>query len=350
MLSTGIVYHHDYLEHKTLNHPERAERLSYTMNYLQERGVLEKLVPVTPRRATEQEVYAVHGPKYLNWIREFAAGGGGYINPDTEVSPRSYEVALLAAGGALSAVDAVMMGLKSAFALIRPPGHHAEPHQGMGFCLINNVAVAARYAQHKYGLKKVLIIDWDLHHGNGTETIFFQDASVLFFSMHQSPAYPGTGSVMDVGYGRGRGYTVNVPVPPGAGDEVAIAAFRRLLIPIARQYQPELIIISAGQDGHRDDPLGHLKMSAWGYQELAHLSRLMAEECCGGRLVLCLEGGYHLDALARSVAAILGGIAGFGVDIEEQRPPQNEDSSLGLEAVVTALQVQKKFWFGLENG
>jgi acetoin utilization deacetylase AcuC-like enzyme len=243
-----------------------------------------------------------HTPEYVKAIQDACRHGVRRLDPDTYISPDSYQAALLAVGGALLGVDHVMEGgVSSAFVALRPPGHHAEREHAMGFCLFNNVVIAARYAQQYYGLKRVLIVDWDVHHGNGTQHAFEDDPSVLFFSTHQFPFYPGTGRTSERGSGAGLGYTLNIPLAAGCGDGEYQQAFEEVLYPAARAFEPHLVLVSAGFDAHRDDPLASMNVTDDGYARLTTIVRDIAERYCEGRLVSLLEGGYNLDALARSV-------------------------------------------------
>lgn len=304
----GILYDPIVLEHNTGRHPETAARLSTTVQLLQERGLWERLahLPVTP--APLAAVEAVHDARYLELIRGYAERGGGWLTADTPFSARSWEAALAASGAAIGAVDAVLAGtVPSAFALVRPPGHHASIAEGMGFCLINHAAVAARHAIRAHGLERVLLVDFDVHHGNGTQDIFYEDPSVLYFSIHQYPAYPGTGAAREIGSGAGLGTTVNVPLPAGVADAGHLSVLQQILVPVAREYRPDLILVSAGYDSHWANTayLSSIRMavSVAGFGQWVALLRDLAEELCGGRLAFSLEGGYDHQALAWSVDA-----------------------------------------------
>jgi len=262
MTRTGIVYHPIYLLHETGGHPERKERLTAVLNRIRSEQL--EVDCITPTAATLSQVAAVHGKGYIDQVKAICEHGGGHLDIDTVLSKDSYHAALMAAGGAIKAVDAVLNGFDSAFALVRPPGHHAMPNRGMGFCIFNNVAIAARHAQAT-GLKKVLIVDWDVHHGNGTNAIFYSDRSVLYFSVHQFPHYPGTGRANEVGEDGAEGTKVNVPLPTGTGDEGYLMVFREILHPIALEFKPDLVLVSAGQDPHKDDPLGGMRLTAAGF-------------------------------------------------------------------------------------
>jgi len=284
-MATGYVYDPLYLEHDLPGHPENSERLRAIMGELDASGLTPLLVPVPASDIDLQLLRSVHSEQYRAELEELAGRGGGNLDADTYVGRRSYAAALRSAGGAVSAVNAVLDGrVANVFALLRPPGHHARPDRGMGFCLFNNVALAAQAAIQR-GLSSVLIVDFDVHHGNGTQYAFYADDRVLFFSTHQYPYYPGTGHWRERGAGRGEGYTANVP-----------------LAPLARRYQPELILVSAGYDAHWDDPLAALSLSLSGYFSLCRGLVQLADELCAGRLVFVLEGGYHLGVLAHGVA------------------------------------------------
>ena len=304
VFTKGLVFHENYLLHETGGHPERKERLMSIMDYLHEEAVLTQLAMVEAREATLQEVALNHDPDYIEEIRRFCGRGGGHLDPDTVVCRDSYKAALWAVGGALAAVDAVLEGgLSSVFCAVRPPGHHALRNRAMGFCIFNNVAVAARYAREK-GVERVLIVDWDAHHGNGTQVAFYDDPSVFYFSTHQWPLYPGTGRAEERGVGAGLGYTLNCPLPPGSGDEDFFRVYDQEFLPVALEYRPELILVSAGYDAHELDPLTSLELTTQGYGRLAYRVARLAQEV-RAPVVALLEGGYSLSALARSVAATI---------------------------------------------
>ena len=298
---TSIIYHPDYLLHETGNHPERKERLLAIMHLIEESEI--DLHKIKPEPASIEEMQYVHDPEYINKVKEYSEREIP-LDPDTVLCRESYHAALLAAGGMISAVDD-----GRAFALVRPPGHHALSDRGMGFCLFNNIAIGARHAQ-RTGYDRVLVVDWDVHHGNGTQHIFYDDPSVFYFSVHQYPHYPGTGSAGETGSGAGQGYTLNVPLPAGSGDAEYINVFRNILIPAALGFDPDIVLVSAGFDAHIDDPLAGMAVTTAGFGRMASIVSSIADRCCDGRLAITLEGGYDLNALSHSVLAVLKVMAG----------------------------------------
>jgi len=300
---TGIIYHSDYLKHDTGLHPENKERLISTISYLKKTGLLDRLDLIKPRRAELNELQYIHHRDHIEKVRRYSEIKL-QLDPDTILSTESYDVATLAAGGAITAVDAVLDNVDNSFALVRPPGHHAIPVQGMGFCIFNNIAIAARHAQKK-GLKRVLIVDWDVHHGNGTQEAFYDDPSVLYFSTHQYPHFPGTGWMDEVGKGEGMGYNINVPLPAGTDDAGFVAAFEEILLPVALEFSPDIVLISAGFDGCANDGLAGMKMSVEGFDVLASIVKSIAKDSCDGKLAAVLEGGYNIVLLPKSIASVL---------------------------------------------
>jgi acetoin utilization deacetylase AcuC-like enzyme len=286
-------------------HPEQPGRFDAVVEALDRGGLTQALMRVQPRPATEDEIALCHGRGYIEDAhREILSGARELSTGDTAVSARSWDVALNAAGGILNAVDAVMnTSARNAFCVVRPPGHHARPDQGMGFCIFNNIAIAARYAQRRHGLDKVLIADWDVHHGNGTQDIFYGDESVFFFSTHQSPWYPFTGAADETGEGRGKDCTMNCPFPAGSGRTEIVGAFREQLHRAADRFRPDLVLVSAGFDSRMADPLGRFTLQDADFAELTGVLLEIAGEHAGGRLVSVLEGGYNLSGLGSAAAA-----------------------------------------------
>ncbi len=303
---TGFVYHERFLDHLTgPGHPERPERVRAVAAHMQKTGLWKDLQHLLIDRAEEDWILGVHTPEHLKFVRDACRNGANVLDQgDTHVSRESYDVALLAAGGVVAAVDAVMNGvLANAFCAVRPPGHHAESGTAMGFCLFNNVAVAARHAQKTFGIGRIAIVDWDVHHGNGTQQIFYEDKSVFFASLHQYPFYPGTGSRSERGAGMGIDTTLNIPMRAGAGESDYVDAFTTEILPALEAYRPELLLISAGFDAHKDDPLANINLTEASFAKLTSMIMESADKLCGGKIVSVLEGGYNLEALARSVEA-----------------------------------------------
>ena len=304
---TGFLYDDIYLQHDTgPGHPEKAARLTAIVKHLEKAGLNDQLrKPGPPQPVKSARLTAVHTSEYVQRARNAWDQGIRFLDSvDVPLSQRSYEVATLAAGGTLQAIDAVMQGqVSNAFCAVRPPGHHALPDQAMGFCILNNVAIGARYVQTQYKLKRVLIVDWDVHHGNGSQAIFYDDPTVFYFSAHQYPFYPGTGAAYETGEGPGVGTTLNIPLPRGTGDAVYLSEFQDKLKPAALAFQPDFVFISAGFDAHEDDLLGSMRVTSEGFADLTRIVADIAEQCCAGRVVSVLEGGYHLQGLATSVGA-----------------------------------------------
>ncbi|HXD65038.1 MAG TPA: histone deacetylase [Solirubrobacteraceae bacterium] len=338
MCAAPVLLHHlSSLDHDTGPHPEQPARIVAIERELSARGYLgyERVRSPTVERSVLE---AVHPARHVELIERVAARGGARIDADTVVSAGSFVAALHACGGAVSLVDRLLArSAPTGFSIHRPPGHHAEAAQAMGFCLFNNVAVAARHALDAHGLERVMIVDWDVHHGNGTNDIFHADPRVLFCSIHQSPLYPGTGRASDVGSGAGRGFTVNLPVPPGSGDREFQSLIDHVAVPLARAYRPQLLLISAGFDAHADDPLAECRVTDGGYGEMARSLRGAAVEL-GAPVGAVLEGGYALDALARSVAVTMEALGG----------PESADGAVGVADVSgRALERLTEFWPGL---
>jgi acetoin utilization deacetylase AcuC-like enzyme len=331
------VRHSSSFRHDTGGHPENARRLTAIEEALADRDWL-GLERVEAPAAEREQLLRVHDPSHVDAIESLAARGGGMIDLDTLASEGSWEAALHASGGAIHAAEALLgSGTGFAFCGLRPPGHHAERDKAMGFCLFNNVAVAAAHAIAECGAERVLVLDWDVHHGNGTEAIFYDSPSVLYASIHQSPLYPGTGAPGDVGRGDGEGYTVNMPVPPGSGPDEFLALVQQVVAPIAREWRPGLLCISAGYDAHRDDPLAECELDEAAYGDMAATMRELAAEL-EAPILVCLEGGYALGALAASVVATLESLSG-GAPPREASP----------EAAVPHRARLARYWPALER-
>ena len=316
-----LYFHHESsVEHDTGSHPENAARIPAIERELEGRDWLGYERREAPEVAMEA-LTAVHPEPYVASIRSVAESGGGWFDPDTVASAGSYGAALHSAGGACAMVDELLSGrARVAFCGLRPPGHHAERAAAMGFCLFNNVAVAARHALDELGAERVLVFDWDVHHGNGTNDIFHSAREVLYASIHQSPLYPGTGPLSDVGSGEGEGYTVNLPVPPGSGEDTWLSLVEHLVVPVGRAFEPDLVLVSAGYDAHRADPLANCELEESSFADMARHVVALASEV-GAPVGAVLEGGYALEALAASVAATLGALADGGEPRRVQADP-----------------------------
>jgi acetoin utilization deacetylase AcuC-like enzyme len=306
--ATQVFYDPTTLKHEPgTNHPERPQRMTAVLESVRALEGLGRVSVATPRPASEDEVLAVHTLPYVNKVRaEIAAGRRTLSTGDTELSAGSWDAALAAAGTVVSGVETVMTGrARHSFCAVRPPGHHASPSRGMGFCIFNNIAIGARHAQRRYGVDRVLIADFDVHHGNGTQEVFWSDGSVLFFDTHQHPWYPGTGLPSEQGEGKGRGLIMNNPFPSGSGRKEIVGAFRDALLPAAARFKPQLVMVSAGFDSRKGDPLGQFTLTDDDFAELTGVTVEIAHQHAGDRLVAVLEGGYSLDGLQRAVRAHL---------------------------------------------
>ena len=341
-MTTGIVKDWIFLEHKAgLYHPESPARLEAIYGMIDGDAAFTGFPIIAPRPATENEIRFIHTPEYIELVRKTAGKEQAALDPDTSTSARSYEVALLAAGSLLRAADFIMEGkVRNAFAFIRPPGHHAEAHRAMGFCLFNNVAVAAEHLVRNSGLKRIMIVDWDLHHGNGTQHSFYRRKDVLYFSTHQFPYYPGTGWWNEIGAGEGEGYTFNVPLTPGKTDADYLFIFRNILSAVAAKFQPEFIIVSAGFDIGEGDPLGGMQVSADGFGALAAELLGIAEAQSRGKILFVLEGGYDLGALRDGSREVLLQMAG----LKPQPVVKAAASEEVKNELAPAFSLLKKYW------
>lgn len=364
MKKTGFIWDESYFWHQTgqgaLNinsggwiqadtHAENPETKRRVKNLLDRSKFIKELQQIEPRPAIRKEVEMNHAPVYLDRLKQLSDAGGGDAGEHAIVGPDTYEIALLSAGGALTAVDAVMQEkVQNAYALTRPPGHHAEYEIGAGFCLVNNIAIAAKYARETYGLKRILILDWDVHHGNGTESAFRSDSDVLFISIHQENIFPkNRGQIIYTGEGDGEGYTVNIELPAGTGNEGYLYTFDKVIEPIVDQYQPELILISAGQDPSRFDPLGRMLLTAEGFYNMTARVKALAEKHCNGRLVGCHEGGYSTAYVPFCTLRVLEALAGKQSGVDDPFDQGYHEGPLyqnQVEAINKVLKIQKKYW------
>jgi len=302
---TAVVEDSRYRDHRgPAGHPERPDRLTAVADAIAPRRDL--LTAIAPRVASREEILRIHSADHLEHVAAACRQAPAHLDPDTYVAAASYDVGRLAAGGSIELVHEIAAGrVHAGIASVRPPGHHAEADRAMGFCLFNNVAIAARALQAQEGVDRILILDWDVHHGNGTQHSFEDDPSVLYVSTHQYPYYPGTGSAAEAGRGRGVGATVNIPMPAGCGDAEYIGAFQRILVPVTRAFRPDFILVSCGFDAHREDPLAAMQVSGAGFAALAAIVRRLADEICAGRLAFILEGGYALVGVREGTEAVL---------------------------------------------
>lgn len=341
-MQVGIVKESIFLEHITDDfHPENPRRLTSIYEMLQ--GLDQSSLKYVPgRAATHEEIAFIHDVAYINSVAETQGKIQKRLDPDTVTSPRSYEAACMAAGSVLQLIDRCMSGeIDNGFALVRPPGHHAESNRAMGFCIFNNIAIGARYLEKRYGIRKVLIVDFDLHHGNGTQHSFYSDSSVLYMSTHQYPYYPGTGSHEEVGQGQGAGYTVNIPLSYGSGDADYIYAFREAFVPIAHLFKPELVLVSAGFDIHHRDPLGGMSVTERGFSRMTKMLMDIAADECDGKVLFVLEGGYDLTALSNGVKTVIMELKKTPLYM----PEEEENPSKGAVQIISQLkEVMKPYW------
>lgn len=348
-MKIALIYSPKYLNHETGNFPERPQRLTAAMRGIKESGILggDRIVFVEPRYADIEDLQLAHEREYIEMVKRVCESGGGLINKETPASRESFNVARLAAGGAIEAVDRVLSGdFKSSFVLARPPGHHAEPNRSMGFCIFNNAAIAAKHLIERRGIKRVLILDIDAHHGNGTQKIFYDTSKVLYISIHEDPSdFPKTGFIWEVGVKDGVGYTVNIPLPYGTGDPSYWKAFKEIVLPIIEQYGPNFILISAGYDGYYRDTISELSLSAYIYLKIFQEVISAAERLCDGKITAILEGGYNLRFLRKIVAASLSMMAGIYVRVRDKRPPLNLWAERVAEKIIRGVRmVHSRYW------
>ena len=345
MTTTGVVWDPVYLDHVTdEGHPDHPRRLKPLYWRLQDPVVNRRFTSIVPRAATDEEILLVHSPGYLKQVKATATQSASALSADTLTCDRSYQVAALAVGGTIEAIRQVVdETLSHALVLARPPGHHAERTRAMGYCIFNNVAIGSMAARMTMGLARVMVVDWDLHHGNGTQHIFERDPSVFFFSSHQFPHYPGTGHLTETGLGPGEGSTMNVPLNRGCGDGEFAAIYQRLLVPVALAFKPELILVSAGFDIHAADPLGGMKVTPTGFAGLTRLILDVARQTCAGRVVFCLEGGYDADALADSALAMIDELTGrTSTDVDAMAA--GADPGRMMAIVDRCIHTHQRFW------
>lgn len=348
MKRTGIVKHETYLEHvMDPGHPESPERLRAIYKMLDEKEMKSHYRAVKPRQATREELLMIHSPEYVDLVASTAGKAHHRLDMDTSTSAKSYEAAILAAGGFMELIKNIMEGkLDNGFALVRPPGHHAERSRAMGFCLFNNVAIGAMYAMKQFSLDRVLIVDWDVHHGNGTQNSFYEDPRVLYFSTHRYGFfYPGSGAATEVGKGKGEGFTVNVPISSGGDDSLFGNYFNSILRPIALEYNPQLILVSAGFDIHYDDPLGGMEVTPKGFARLTQIVMEIAEATAEGKLAMTLEGGYSISGESQSVKAVLQELSRQSPpEIEDLREKEKENLPRLERAILQIKDIQEKYW------
>jgi acetoin utilization deacetylase AcuC-like enzyme len=351
MTKTAVIFSPKYYKHDTgRDHPESAKRLGAIINELK-RGRLSKSRNwqfVAPEKADVRDVELVHDRDYIRFIETFCKSGGGLLDlEDTVVSSESFDVALYAVGGALKAVNLVMKKkFENAFALVRPPGHHAEKFRAIGFCIFNNVAIAAKYLIEKYNLRRVLILDIDAHHGNGTQEAFYDTRKVLYISLHQDPRiFPGTGFIDEIGEGEGLGYTINLPFPFRTDDFTYLKAVKKIVVPIILQYKPQFMLVSAGFDAHYADPVGSLALSGLCYQEVYTIIVNLAREICNGMLVSVLEGGYSPSVVGKIAATAIAKMSGTNYILNDKVPSASRHVQLKGEITIKkAKEVFRSFW------
>lgn len=311
-LQRGIVFDPVFLKHNQPGHPENAKRLESILSCLEENGLFEKFKQLNSRKADIDEITLCHSEKYVNFVRDFSEKVGGYLDPDTYTNEHSFPAASTAIGSSIDLVNAVIRGeIKNGFALVRPPGHHALSNRSMGFCLFGNIAITAKASLKQPGIRKVAIVDFDVHHGNGTQALIGDDPNILFISTHQYPFYPGTGSIGEIGRGDAEGTVVNIPLQAGVGDKGFKLVYEKIVIPSLERFKPDLILVSAGYDAHWDDPLANLGLSLTGYNWISRKLIKLAGNICSGKIVFFLEGGYNLQVLSYGVANTIRGLLGI---------------------------------------
>lgn len=340
-MRVGVVKDKVYLEHVADQfHPESPQRL-YCIYDMIEKLPQEDLVYISPRFASNDEICLIHDARYCMTVAQTAGKSCTRLDPDTSTSPMSYQAACMAVGGVLNLADILMGGeIDNGIALVRPPGHHAEANRAMGFCLFNNIAIAARYLIQQYGLERILLVDFDLHHGNGTQHSLYDDPKILYFSTHQYPYYPGSGWYKEIGQGDGKGYTINVPLAYGMGDADYDYIFNQLLVPVADDFQPQIVLVSAGFDIHRNDPLGGMAVTEAGFDRMTRTLLDIASSHCGGKMLVALEGGYDLDGLTKSVRAVIMAMRGM----PSNASIQGEPCKAAMQTVADVKEALRDYW------
>jgi len=349
---TGVIYSDDYLLHETGNHVENKNRLIETWKLLNENNIFEtgKVIHIEPSPANVEEIERVHTSLYIEKVKEACARGGGWLDGDTIVSKKSYDVALLAAGGAITAGDSVInQKISNAFCLIRPPGHHAREGAARGFCIFNNMAILARHLRASFeNIDRIFILDHDAHAGNGTSYTFYKgpdSSKILVFDFHQVPLYPGTCFLDEIGEGEGAGYTFNITMIPGCGDPQYLAVMDEIFFPIVRQFKPDIILVSAGFDAHFTDPIAELKLTTQGFGEIIKKAKTAAEELCNGRIIILLEGGYNLSAVSRGILQEISVLANLGVELKENPPKiDSEVEVFGKKLISQIKDLFSSYW------
>lgn len=340
-MSTVYVTHPRCVEHDLPGHPEHAGRIRAVWDELNGSGLAARMQQVTAQPVTNEQILYVHTAEHVaNLERVHREGLHAQFDSDTYLLPVSPEVARLSAGGVVAAVNTVLRGeTANGLAVTRPPGHHAVPERGMGFCLLGNIAIAARHARYVHGIERVMIIDYDVHHGNGTQDMFYDDPGVLFVSSHQHPFYPGSGGVRETGRGDGRGYTMNLPLSARSGDDVYMRIYEEIVWAMARRYQPQIILVSAGFDAHWSDPLASMQLTLTGYARLTQMLNTLADELCGGKIVYVMEGGYDLIALAHGIGNIARSLLGDTDISDPYGPPPRKRNEPDIEDLIGAIKV-----------
>jgi acetoin utilization deacetylase AcuC-like enzyme len=333
---TGILYDSIFLKHDQSNHPESAKRLVSINNLLKEKQLIEKLELINSREADINEISICHTGEYVQYVKDFCEKGGGYFDPDTYSNKFSFKAAATAVGGSIDITASVINGeMKNGFALVRPPGHHALANRSMGFCLFGNIAISAKFALSQPGIKKVAIVDIDVHHGNGTQALIGNDPNILFISSHQFPFYPGTGSIREIGTGDAENTIINIPLKAGVGDEGFKSVYKSVIIPYLEKFQPDLILVSAGYDAHWKDPLANLNLSLNGYQWISNELIKIAEKVCSGKVIFFLEGGYNLQVLSYGVANTIRSL--LGIDFFEDPLGKSSEQEPDIQPLIDEL-------------